>query len=627
MRSIQNAWVALGLVAGLGAGCYGLQAYSCTGDENCVDGVKRGVCEPSGFCSYPDERCDSGQRYDDLAGGGLAQTCVDAPFSTTTAGGGSSSTSSGGVDTSGDSSAGDASGDPSSTGESTCADLDGDGYGEGSACLGADCDDDNPDAAENCVYIAPDGDDQGTGDQDAPWRTFGHAVSMLVPGTSLVVLPGTYTQDVNERLIADCGDNAATGTPEAPIFVRASQERAAHIETGGDGNGVALTDCTDWRIRGLRISSTDRSDADSSSLVAIRRGQRIVLRRLLAHTTNRFFNSPAYFFSDCADTLIEESAAYDFSGTGFWMQDSIDTTVRRVYAHSRDREDLPDCTSPASPGVPGCTSYPARGDHGVNAGERTTIENTIVEHTEFGIVGTGVADAAVLGSAMLDCKHGVIFSVDNEGVGFTQGLRVQDVVAVGPGSYAAFMRSVQDATLRNMTAVGGIAALRADVINEITCPRGCAVSAANLLALGGDADGVIVLDENVGVVAHSNSFGSGALDFRPDSEPVDDDAGLFQNSMSVAVPRIGVDAEQCIAYVPDDSLMVGAGEAGADIGANIVFRTIDRALTDESLWDPETGAFPCGAVIEGVNDDPSTSCIGVHTRLHVASPGCPLPTR
>ncbi|HEV3192802.1 MAG TPA: hypothetical protein VGY54_19985, partial [Polyangiaceae bacterium] len=28
------------------------------------------------------------------------------------------------------------------------------------------------------------------------------------------------------------------------------------------------------------------------------------------------------------------------------------------------------------------------------------------------------------------------------------------------------------------------------------------------------------------------------------------------------------------------------------------------------LWDPNTGAFPCGAVVAGLNDDPAISYMG-----------------
>jgi hypothetical protein len=58
---------------GLGAGCLRKTEYRCTGDPSC--GVA-GVCESSGFCSFPDDGCTSGRSYAPSAGS-LAGTCTD----------------------------------------------------------------------------------------------------------------------------------------------------------------------------------------------------------------------------------------------------------------------------------------------------------------------------------------------------------------------------------------------------------------------------------------------------------------------------------------------------------------------------------------------------------------------
>jgi hypothetical protein len=71
--------------------------------------------------------------------------------------------------------------------------------------------------------------------------------------------------------------------------------------------------------------------------------------------------------------------------------------------------------------------------------------------------------------------------------------------------------------------------------------------------------------------------------------------------------------------------MKRAGKNGADIGANVLYRYENGVLTTQPLWDPVTGRFPCGAVVEGVNSDPAISCIGVHQRLNVNTTGCPFP--
>ncbi|MCA9653116.1 MAG: hypothetical protein H6712_19840 [Myxococcales bacterium] len=65
---------ALGLGTWLGCGA---GVFLCQDDGSCEQGGSQGVCQPSGYCSFPDASCESGQRYGELAGGTLAGTCVE----------------------------------------------------------------------------------------------------------------------------------------------------------------------------------------------------------------------------------------------------------------------------------------------------------------------------------------------------------------------------------------------------------------------------------------------------------------------------------------------------------------------------------------------------------------------
>ena len=70
----------------------------------------------------------------------------------------------------------------------------------------------------------------------------------------------------------------------------------------------------------------------------------------------------------------------------------------------------------------------------------------------------------------------------------------------------------------------------------------------------------------------------------------------------------------CEVYIPPGAAITG-------IGADI--RTL--ASTGAPYWLPDGTFAGCGVVVPGVNDDPATSCIGVHTRLNVGANGCALP--
>lgn len=89
---------AIGLVA---SACVSLDPYRCASDGDCVAASGSGRCEPTSYCSYPDDACDSGQRYSDLAGT-LALTCTEPAGPAT----GDTSSSSGDSGTQGESESG-----------------------------------------------------------------------------------------------------------------------------------------------------------------------------------------------------------------------------------------------------------------------------------------------------------------------------------------------------------------------------------------------------------------------------------------------------------------------------------------------------------------------------------------
>lgn len=64
-------------MSALGVGCVRLGGFACDTDGECDLDGENGVCQPEGFCSYPDAACSSGQRFEDEAPGQLGGSCVD----------------------------------------------------------------------------------------------------------------------------------------------------------------------------------------------------------------------------------------------------------------------------------------------------------------------------------------------------------------------------------------------------------------------------------------------------------------------------------------------------------------------------------------------------------------------
>ncbi|MEM6293955.1 MAG: hypothetical protein AAGA54_21945 [Myxococcota bacterium] len=60
------------------SGCSASEDFRCVENSECSDDGRAGMCQPTGYCSFPDEDCASGQRYGDLAAEGLGGKCVPA---------------------------------------------------------------------------------------------------------------------------------------------------------------------------------------------------------------------------------------------------------------------------------------------------------------------------------------------------------------------------------------------------------------------------------------------------------------------------------------------------------------------------------------------------------------------
>lgn len=70
--------VPIGVALGLLPACTTttLYIYQCTNNGHCTQVGEGGVCEPEGFCSFPDETCPLGKRWHALADRDFANQCV-----------------------------------------------------------------------------------------------------------------------------------------------------------------------------------------------------------------------------------------------------------------------------------------------------------------------------------------------------------------------------------------------------------------------------------------------------------------------------------------------------------------------------------------------------------------------
>jgi hypothetical protein len=474
-------------------------------------------------------------------------------------------------------------------------------------------------------YIAPDGSDGNPGTSPtAPWRTFAHALPVLQPGSTLILLDGMYTSATSGLLQVFCGPTIANGTPAQPITVRAMNERQAFISGDGNGPPIELSACANWVVEGLHAEETDvpnEAGDEPGSVVVLTRCTNVVLRRMLAAHPNRYLTASVYVIAHAtANILVEESEALDFHYYGFHAYDSTHATFRRDYAHSRDTPDIAGGQA---------TTAPARGDGGflLTKSSFGLIENCVAEDVADGFT---IRASRTPQGGRVQPQHDQI--VGDVASGVSHAGYMLDSQCAGTKPCNQGDQIVSDAVLSNVVSRGGPlgVSMQGGVNNN--------VSSASIFDATDTGVSFTLDPDNAGL--QSSAFAHTTLVTSPAAAMGFHSAGQFNwsftqvNSFGPAmafVPRdnhlmMGTTLDPqlggCLVVVPDASPFKAMG-----LGANIVFQSVGGQVTTTKLWDQTTGQFPCGAVVPGLNDAAlaDVSCMGVHTRLHVGAMGCAIP--
>lgn len=479
------------------------------------------------------------------------------------------------------------------------------------------------------LFIGPEGDDDGPGTADEPLATWAVALARLAPSDTLGVLPGSYSPTDAGRLVVGCapGDSACAGAPcaqgsaDAPITVRAVEERAARLGTDGAGPALVVSGCRGWSFEGLVAEGGDFER--QQAVAVVREGANVTLRRMLLRRANRLTNSPVLQITDTDDVLLEESEIYDFHLAGVALSEARGTILRRNFIHSREYPNLPDDYEQSGLCASCCLGI---GDQGVllDRSAASLLENNVIERVCQGVVGSAGATARVGGAAGDDHRllGNVVIGASSNAYVFASAcggadpcddpglqlrrLLIRDSVALdsGTGFYA---RGVIEARLRNVTAIdsGG-----SDYVFDLPdANRGLTPSFTVENALDHDSDGsgggYVLRDHEEYTIRRVHSSGN------------DTDFTGTDPSRVIEATRGDPELGSCRIAVPAGSRLSGAGLEGGDIGADVRLRYHDGVRSARGLWHASTRAFPCGAIVEGVNDDPSRACAGAHDRIGV----------
>ena len=350
--------------------------------------------------------------------------------------------------------------------------------------------------------------------------------------------------------------------------------------------------CQWWTFEGLHLESTTVTSGTIAEAFEIDASTNIMARRLLVRHNNGDTNSAVLQVYNSSNILVEESEAYDFTLAGISVVNGSNLTIRRNYV------------ARSGGGGAGFANWGT-----TNARFENNLDDGGGGFSFDDGYGGDTVDTQVFGNVARGDGFGLISSVFDSTTNHNLDLQIADHVSVGSSIYGYYLRSNEQASCVRCTAIdSAMSGWDADELP--TQPQIMASSSCtNCLMVDDGETGFDINSQRAGwSITSSNAFGN-ATNFQP--------TGVAELVNPTQIdPALG----GCEVYAPAGSPM-----AAASVGAQILYRYVDGALIGTPLWHPLTGAFACGALVAGINDDPATSCIAAAQRLHVGTPDCALP--
>ena len=477
----------------------------------------------------------------------------------------------------------------------------------------------SPIAHAATYYIAPNGSDGAAGSSSAPWKTFDRALgsSGAWCGDTLVLLDGTYGDGTGTGKINLQGANC---TPGNELTIKAQNSRQALIKDDAQSRAVDVVKSAYVIIDGLYARSTDKQGKTDGGPFRIDRSHHVTIRNSIGVNPNRYANVPVYSALNSQDLLYEDNEAYLFHRHCVTGWESERVIVRRQYCNPRGGK-IPNGFSAGGQamgtGDAVFSMYPCSG---------CILESSIGEGPMFlnemnATYGENIllSGSKVLGSICLGCKAGNGIHLNprkHPGLDHTpQNILIENVAIVDHKAESPAIRAsnVVNLVVQNVTlsGAGSTTGISLDDVGEGAAANQLSATVRDTVAMKFNSTGFNQEAGTYSSLTTSNlySYDNGTA------------ARGNWGNVSTSDPGLG----SCKVFVPDGSPLKGKGANGTDTGANILCRYENGVLTQTQLWNWQTGQFPCGAIVRGVNDIAGDSCADVHKRLNVNTNGCNLP--
>ena len=326
MTSMRVGAGLLGMGFGIGVASCKPDAFECEDATQCLEGGQQGVCQPTGFCSFPDDACPSGQRYGDLAKMGLAGTCVPTDGAGTDATTGPSSTSGSAIET--------------GTGNQTDPET------SGVVMTGSD---DTGECMPDCAGKACGPD--GCGGSCAPGCG---ADAQCDSGTCVTDCPSTWRTPAGTTLAG------AVLQPSGFLFVAGEHEEQAWV--------AALSPCTGELERSTNVTLPDTSESRAMDLALSGNDLFLVGHALPVGSQSKDAIAARL---DASDLTVEWSRSLEGGGEEGWGVDVLDGSMWAAGVSGVATDPMPWMFTGDTDGV-GC-GFGAFFGEGVNGVARTLV--------------------------------------------------------------------------------------------------------------------------------------------------------------------------------------------------------------------------------------------------------------
>lgn len=435
------------------------------------------------------------------------------------------------------------------------SDAGGDANTEGSPC-GL-----QPSAATGTEYfVGPAGTDVADGrTAQTSWATFAHAWSTLQPGDTLTILEGTYRQTLRPTV---------SGTVGMPILIRAQRDGTAIIDGEAVRAACSISGASstvrvhDIDLEGVRCVNALDTAAGGETTVIINHADRVRVRRVTA----RGINDGVFGVFDTNDILLEDVAASGGQNL-YGLQSSTNAVLRRCYGRW----------------TTGASFY---GAAVVVVGSGAVIENCVVEaipHPSNYISGYIVTTSSTpsnnnhfYGNVSRAVDSGFHISSSSAGLNvYSEGTTVRDSAAIN-ATYGVYQRADAAVTLERLT-------LLAQTTGFYVLPDGGMMPPAHpgftltSSALTGATRGISHSDPSIVPTEHHDNVFSAVIMPYVGSAVAGANEAMVSPNWDVATYGDG-------AYLIRPSPLATAGAGGGPAGSEILYRTVNGALTTTPLW-------------------------------------------